>query len=83
MQIVVDPKGSTLVLAVTPHSADPSLTDAPGHPAGHSQGRKAPVGEAVPGIAGRYWNVSGEKATGKVNINTADQSSLETLSGVG
>lgn len=84
MQIVVDPKGSTLVLAVTPHSADPSLTDAPGSPSRAQPGAEGASGRSSAGGSQAGTGTSaGEKATGKVNINTADQSSLETLSGVG
>ena len=84
MQIVVDPKGSTLVLAVTPHSADPSLTDAPGSPSRAQPGAEGASGRSGAGGSQAGTGTSaGEKATGKVNINTADQSSLETLSGVG
>lgn len=60
MQIVVDPKGSTLVLAVTPHSADPSLTDAPRvTQPGTARGGRRQWAKQCRGIAGRYWNVSG------------------------
>lgn len=90
LQIVVDAKGSRLVMpvavdgeaplaagAASPDGAEGS--DASGSagaaspPANATQGKGAP-GETTPGTGA---------AGGKVNINTADQTALETLSGVG
>lgn len=77
MQIVIDPRGSRLVLPV-------GMTGgADGAASGDGAGAHAPSAAAggTTGSAGAEGNKPGE--AGKVNINTADEAALETLSGVG
>ena len=84
MQIVIDAGGSRLVLPVATGSGGATTDTAPPDASSPEPGPGAAVdADARAGTGAGKGTPSGGKNGGKININTADQAALETLSGVG